>query len=98
VASGDTLNIIAKEKLGITLPALLAANPQIQNPDAISVGDVINIPLCRAKAGVGGAGGGTATTTKTKAAGPSKTPKAIAVATKGARTVRLKRGRFDDLT
>ena len=36
VVSGDTLIIIAKEKLGITLPALLAANPQ-QQPALIPV-------------------------------------------------------------
>lgn len=44
--SGDTLIIIAKEKLGITLPSLLAANPQVKNPDLINVGDVLNVPLC----------------------------------------------------
>ncbi|KAL2071071.1 hypothetical protein VTL71DRAFT_12306 [Oculimacula yallundae] len=48
VVAGDTLNIIAKEKLGITLPALLAANPQIKNPDLIAVGDVLNVPVCGA--------------------------------------------------
>jgi LysM repeat protein len=46
VVAGDNLIIIAKEKLGITLSALIAANPQITNPDKINVGDVINVPLC----------------------------------------------------
>jgi LysM repeat protein len=46
VAAGDTLIIIAKEKLGITLPALVAANPQIKDINQINVGDVINVPLC----------------------------------------------------
>ncbi|KAL3427604.1 intracellular hyphae protein 1 [Phlyctema vagabunda] len=45
-AAGDTLIIMAKERVGITLLALLAANPQIDNPDLVDVGDVINIPLC----------------------------------------------------
>lgn len=47
VVAGDSLIIIAKEKLGITLPALLAANPQIKDPNKINVGDVINVPLCK---------------------------------------------------
>ncbi|KAH7351311.1 hypothetical protein BKA65DRAFT_550273 [Rhexocercosporidium sp. MPI-PUGE-AT-0058] len=99
VVSGDTLNVIAKEKLGITLPALLAANPQITNPDAIAVGDVLNIPLCGAGAGVAGpTGGGAAKPTKTKSAGASKTPKPSAMASKGARSVRMKRSRLDDAT
>ncbi|KAG4442961.1 hypothetical protein IFR05_001574 [Cadophora sp. M221] len=97
VVAGDTLNVIAKEKLGITLPALLAANPQITNPDAIGVGDVLNIPLCSAGAGVAGPTGGATTATKTKAAAASKTPKSSAVASKGARTVRMKRSRLDDV-
>ncbi|KAE9374607.1 carbohydrate-binding module family 50 protein [Stipitochalara longipes BDJ] len=46
VVAGDTLIIIAKEKLVITLPSLLAANTQIKNPDLINVGDVLNVPLC----------------------------------------------------
>jgi len=48
VASRDTLTNIAKEKLGITVPALIAANPQIAKAEAINVGDVINIPFCGA--------------------------------------------------
>ncbi|KAF8850678.1 hypothetical protein BDZ45DRAFT_696562 [Acephala macrosclerotiorum] len=47
VVAGDSLIIIAKEKLGITLPALLAANHQIVDPNKINVGDVINVPLCK---------------------------------------------------
>ncbi|PVH85339.1 carbohydrate-binding module family 50 protein [Cadophora sp. DSE1049] len=70
VVAGDTLNIIAKEKLGITLPALLAANTQIKNPDVLNVGDVINIPLCNNGTSSGGAanskaGGGTVTKSAT---------------------------------
>lgn len=83
--------------MGITLPALLAANTQITNPDAINVGDVINIPLCSAGAGSAGASGGAAVPTKTKAAGAKKTAEASAVASKAARSVRVKRGKFDTL-
>jgi LysM repeat protein len=46
VVAGDTLIIIAKEKLGITLSALEEANPQIKDVNKINVGDVINVPLC----------------------------------------------------
>ncbi|KAK0108339.1 hypothetical protein ONS95_003154 [Cadophora gregata] len=67
VVSGDTLIIIAKEKLGITLPALLAANAQIKNPDVLNVGDVINVPLCNNGTSTGGANNSnTGSTTATK--------------------------------
>ncbi|KAH7399764.1 hypothetical protein BKA64DRAFT_777789 [Cadophora sp. MPI-SDFR-AT-0126] len=46
VVAGDTLSTIATDKLGVTLEALLAVNPQITNPDLINVGDVINVPAC----------------------------------------------------
>lgn len=44
VVSGDTLTTIA-ELYQITLKSLIAANPQITNPDLILVGQVINIPV-----------------------------------------------------
>ncbi len=40
---GDTLNKIATRS-GTTLNALLAVNPQIQNPSLIYIGQVINLP------------------------------------------------------
>ena len=43
VQKGDTLSAIAK-KYGLTLQQLLAANPDIKNPNLIKVGQVINIP------------------------------------------------------
>jgi spore coat assembly protein SafA len=43
VERGDTLSAIAKEH-GVSLAALIAANPQIKNPDLIYPGDKINIP------------------------------------------------------
>ncbi len=44
VAKGDTISKIAK-KFGLTQEELLAANPQIKNPDKIGIGDEITIPL-----------------------------------------------------
>ena len=43
VAQGDTLTRIAK-KFGLTLDQLMAANPQIKNPNKIAIGDQITIP------------------------------------------------------
>jgi len=43
VAAGDTLSRIATQ-YGLTLEQLLAANPQITNPNRISIGDQIIIP------------------------------------------------------
>jgi len=44
VRSGDSLTAIAG-RFGITPPALFAANPEIEDPSLIHVGDVIRIPL-----------------------------------------------------
>ena len=44
VAKGDTMSKIAK-KFGVTIEEILAANPQIKNPDKIGIGDEITIPL-----------------------------------------------------
>ena len=46
VKSGDTLSQIAKKK-GVTLKALLAANPSIKNANMIRVGQSIKIPGAR---------------------------------------------------
>ena len=43
VQPGDTLSSIA-QKFGVSLAAILAANPQITNPDVIQVGQQICIP------------------------------------------------------
>ena len=43
VAKGDTMFLIA-QKLGVSLNALISANPQILNPNVIQIGQVINIP------------------------------------------------------
>lgn len=45
VVSGDTLGAIAKD-FEITTAALISANSQISNPDVISIGQVINVPIC----------------------------------------------------
>ncbi|KAH6663174.1 hypothetical protein B0J14DRAFT_662162 [Halenospora varia] len=60
VVAGDTGNIIAKEKLGITLGALVAANPQVKDINKLEVGQVLNVPLCGKVGGGGGVGNGTA--------------------------------------
>ncbi len=44
VAKGDTMSKIAK-KFGVTIEEIVAANPQIKNPDKIGIGDEITIPL-----------------------------------------------------
>ena len=43
VKKGDTLWGIAR-RYGVTLTALIAANPQIKNPNLIYPGDRVNIP------------------------------------------------------
>ncbi len=43
VKPGDTLSKIATRN-GVTLAQLLQANPQIKDPNRISVGDVVNVP------------------------------------------------------
>jgi spore coat assembly protein SafA len=43
VQHGDTLSSIAKQ-LGVSLRSLLAANPQVHNPDVIYPGDRIQVP------------------------------------------------------
>ena len=43
VRPGDTLSEIA-ERFGVSLDALIAANPQITDPDRIFPGQVIVIP------------------------------------------------------
>jgi LysM repeat protein len=57
VARGDTISKIAA-KFHVTPEALLAANPQIKNPDKIKIGDKITIPVAVEGAGAG-AGSGT---------------------------------------
>ncbi|TVY82291.1 hypothetical protein LSUE1_G001917 [Lachnellula suecica] len=71
VVAGDTLIIIAKEKLGITLPALLAVNPQVTDPNKVNIGDVLNVPLCNAAAGTT-AKNGTATASSKTSSGKAK--------------------------
>lgn len=43
VRAGETLNGIARQH-NVTLPKLLAANPDIRNPDLIRVGQILRIP------------------------------------------------------
>ena len=59
IARGDTMLKIAK-KFGVTMEALLAANPKIKNPNKIGIGDPVNIPVPEPDSGGGngGASGG----------------------------------------
>ena len=66
VQQGDTLSAIAARN-GVSLQALLAANPQISNPDLIFAGDTINLPGGACAAG-GGAANQTAGVQQTAAA------------------------------
>ena len=50
IESGDTLSQIAKNK-GLTLKALLAANPSIKNANQIRVGQTIKIPSASMQSG-----------------------------------------------
>jgi LysM repeat protein len=43
IESGDLLGAVA-QRFGITLDELLAANPQITDPNTIQVGDIVTIP------------------------------------------------------
>lgn len=56
VVRGDCLWKIAQAH-GVSLSALIAANPQIKNPDLIYPGDQINIPAGGASGAAGGVGG-----------------------------------------
>jgi len=44
VAKGDTMSKIAK-RFGVTIEQIMAANPQIKNPDKITIGDELTIPV-----------------------------------------------------
>ncbi len=49
IAAGDTLSAVAARH-GVALDALVNANPQIDNPDRIEVGQVISLPTATAGA------------------------------------------------
>lgn len=55
VTAGQTLSEIAVE-CGVALDELLAANPQIENPDVISIGQKINIPASACEVDASGVG------------------------------------------
>jgi LysM repeat protein len=56
VVKGETMSKIAK-KYGLTVEELLAANPQIKNPNKIKIGDEITIPVPVEDDTLGGDGG-----------------------------------------
>ncbi|MBU5680073.1 phage tail tape measure protein [Blautia sp. MSJ-9] len=55
VTAGQTLSEIALE-CGVALDELLAANPQIENPDIIQIGQKINIPASACEVDASGVG------------------------------------------
>lgn len=74
IKSGDTLGAIAA-KYDTTVSAILAANPQIKNPNVISVGQKITIPEASPPAGSGGgSGGGSGSGTGSGTGGASPEP------------------------
>lgn len=72
VEHGDTLSAIAQRN-GVSLQALIKANPQIVNPDVIYPGDALNIP-----------DGGEAPSTAAGAQAPSAAPSAAPTQSGGA--------------
>ena len=66
VQPGDTMWLIAR-KFGVSLEALLKANPQVTDGDKISIGEKIFIP--QGSGGSGGSGGSSAGGTYTVRAG-----------------------------
>ncbi len=46
VAKNDTMSRIAKQ-FGVTIDEIMAANPQIKDPDKITIGDEITIPVAQ---------------------------------------------------
>ncbi|MEP7042990.1 MAG: LysM peptidoglycan-binding domain-containing protein [Dokdonella sp.] len=75
VRSGDTLSGIAAQH-GVSLSSLLAANPQISNPDLIYPGQNVHIPA----GGSGNGSGRTSETGATTSSGPVKGSNAAAIA------------------
>ena len=71
----DTLSKVAK-RFGVTLEDLLAANPDIKNPDKISIGQQIIIPL-PVEDGAGAVGVGRAVAQSART-GPTRPPTASA--------------------
>ncbi len=70
VSHGDTLSSIAQRN-GVTVDALIAANPQLVNPNRIYPGDTISVPGGM-RGGQSGGAGGTAPAGATQGAAPSQ--------------------------
>jgi len=80
VVSGDNLSTIAQDN-GISVEELMAANPDITNPDVLRAGQTINIPAESGSA-VYDQGVGTASDTAAKVARSEYTPNPAAVGPK----------------
>jgi spore coat assembly protein SafA len=85
IQHGDTLNAIAR-RLGVDPSQLLAANPQIRNPDVIYAGDRLEVPASGG-GGNGGGGGGQPAAAGTSGARAETAPAATTAAATG--------GKFD---
>lgn len=81
IARGDTLTALASRH-GVSLQRLLAANPEIRNPDLIHAGDVLKIP---------GAVSAAATATPRAAAQPPSAAPAPSGAAPGGLTAAVRR-------
>lgn len=64
VTNNDTMYLIAK-KYGVSLSALIAANPSIANPNMIWAGMTVNVPAASTGGSTSGGTAGTTTTTTT---------------------------------
>lgn len=75
VVAGQTMSEIAEEA-GITLQELIDANPQIENPDYIEIGQKINIPASAVQVDSSGVGEAVreSTTEAAEEAGATETP------------------------
>jgi uncharacterized protein (TIGR02594 family) len=84
VKSGDTLWDIAADH-HVSLGELLAANPQITNPDLIHVGQVLRLPGNRAQAAGHAVGAAVAGKPRSKTTPPAGVPRWYAIAMDEAR-------------
>ena len=71
VSHGDTLSSIAQRN-GVSVDALIAANPQLVNPNRIYPGDTISVPGGMQGGAPAGGAGGTAPAGATQGAAPSQ--------------------------
>ena len=96
VARGDTLSAIAREH-GVPLSQLIAANPQIANPDLIFPDQRINLPSGAGGGGGAGGAGGIASQAGEPVSGPHANAAAVAEQYLGQNASSLRSDRSDNL-